>query len=336
MLSHMKVSVAPLIVLISCMPTQAFGEVALSKQDSEVHSPTELTDEFQIPSNVSQSISDVFVTALSKELHAKTKTANMFNAGVALALGIVMLSQAEGSLHFLLLAGFFITGFYVTKITLEPEWSSSACIICASTEVGAAAVYVGHLSGDGIKALFVVLLGAMAGYKVMFWISPILNVSPEYLGIFIYTTLVGGAVFAHYRRLSVKGLIVVFSFFGGSLVTSALAYYITLAVTSLKMMQSFHPKEGAWVDFLELLIMHDYDDFGIFAGSPYNPEVGGATWKMDRLLGRFWWALFFAGGTYIQLKMLKKSAEAMKKPAPKAKAQARELPNDLSYCLITE
>lgn len=239
------------------------------------------------------------------------------DAAVASLLGLTMVLNGE------FVFKWFVVGlvFLVTAITVMSQISASWDLgkddpvrKIVGFEAGAIAAYGAFVGFDGVQLVAGALIGVLFASRSDDFLR---EHGLEFMGrkwvivsYFSVFALVLALLFRKKRHLS--ALAFISPALGGALLTSGLAFGVTeLAVKGyLQWLQTIfpdlEPQGGPWLDFLYLMWSTDSKDVGLFAGSPYNFNVSGKEWHVDRVAGCWVWFLLFVAGASVQFRRIKK------------------------------
>mmetsp|Transcript_66720 Transcript_66720/g.131255 ORF Transcript_66720/g.131255 Transcript_66720/m.131255 type:complete len:352 (-) Transcript_66720:178-1233(-) len=257
---------------------------------------------------------------------------------IALLVGLIMLFDGEDVFKWLVVGAAFVASCVLAVSDLKAEWAAEDHFLLdhlVGILVGVAGAYAAWLGFNGL----VVLVGAGVGGVAAFGAQKLLILM--HLEVFrtkgvaiviLYSVFVAFGVLLFRTKKHAKGLAIVSALAGGALVAAVVAWGLTHMVRHghlsflYSQFEGISPQGGSWLDFFNFIWDDNSDDFGVFAGSKYNLEIRGSTWRTDRI-GTVALALAFATvGARLQLQIIKANKEeeaiAMRR---RGGASAREL-----------
>jgi len=246
------------------------------------------------------------------------------NALVAFLFGVVMVLDGESVFKWLVVAAAFVFAGVVTMSDLRAAWAMRDHFLLShivGLEVGLVGGYAAWLGFEGL----VVIIGGLAGGAVAYYLQDILIwkhidafATNGKVIIIFYALFAFAGIVLFRRKRHAKLLAVASSLVGGGLAASAVAWGITFWAVKANAFKALTPESGVWLDFFDLIWNPASKDVGLLAGSKYNIELRGATWRTDRMGTVALAVAFFAVGVVVQLNALKKRATA-------GAAKAREI-----------
>ncbi|CAE8654110.1 unnamed protein product [Polarella glacialis] len=238
---------------------------------------------------------------------------------LAAIFGFVMVFDGDLCFKYILVGAIFIVTYIMAMNQVSAMWDLSynnPLRQVVGIEAGAVAGYCAFRGIEGVQIIVGVLLGfALAHQSLLVLVAQgadVLvsnrNATTAYFSVFVLGMVV---VFSR------KGYKTVLAFLspavGAALIVSALAFAVTelWVQGQLKTVSdnfpNLTPVSGTWVQFLQILWSTKSEDVGLFAGSKYNFSLQGQQWCFDRVADGTLWFLFFAIGSQMQLRRLKKA-----------------------------
>jgi len=254
---------------------------------------------------------------------------------IAFALGAVLVYDGEMSFRAAIVCAVFLFAGVIGESDIAQVWPSAtgtALGRVVGLEAGLLGVTLACAGIDGVVLAFGAILGGLVASKARVWlVAAGCDKLENNIGavVALYTAIVGLFLVCFRMKKHVRLVVLLSAAIGATLVASSLAWWVAHCVITGHLhcvrsaFPSVTPTGGKWLDFLLLLWSADAADVGVFAGSPYDLELGGATYRMDRVVGVALAAVIFFVSARAQFRFLRE-------------AYARELPTGLQRALLSE
>jgi len=251
------------------------------------------------------------------------------NALIASVFGIALLLDGDFCLKGLVVAAMFFLAMILAENEVIAWWGSGVehkVRVLVGLEAGVAAALLAWMEIRAVMLVVGAMLGACAAHGLaipLLHMYPLLTDVKWFIAAWYSVITVGVAAMVHTRK-HVGLLALLTPILGGALISSSVCWYVTtLAMRGqLEWIYTRLPGlvhgegEGAWVDFLNLMLFKNSPDVGIFVGSSYKTRFFGEMVPTDRACAVALWVVLAVLGAALQclrIKCARKWAATRKK-----------------------
>jgi len=238
----------------------------------------------------------------------------LFNGGVALVFGLIMIVDGYSVFKWLVAAAAFLATTLIAhneSMDYFPGDMNNMLRRCVGVEAGLLAALAALQGFEGLMVVLAGAFGSCVAYGVQEGFPQVFKAEKAPWVVFaLYTICTLYCTWAVARKKHYGFLGFFSSFLGGALTVSAVSFFATFGAVQKNAKINFHghdlvPVPGDWIDFF-LLLWHGQDtDVGFFANEPSVNTYSAAGWPADRIIGCVFWFFLFVIGAKIQSKKVK-------------------------------